>query len=95
MGEKSLNMGFRCPPELARKMRSKMAELGMKNDSDFIRCALEEKIKYMEWTVEEEKANYDPGNNFDVKLKRALVTNPDIQKIICDLVEKSLKENKK
>ena len=49
----------------------------------------------MEWTVEEEKANYEPGNNFDVKLKRALVTNPDIQKIICDLVEKSLKENKK
>ena len=71
-----------------------MATLGMKNTSDFIKCAIEEKIKYMEWTVEEEKAIYEPGNNFDVKLKRALVTNPDIQKIICDLVEKSLKENK-
>ena len=72
-----------------------MAIIGMKHESDFIRSALEEKIKHMEWTVEEEKASYEPSNNFDVKLKRALVTNPDIQKIICDLVEKSLKENKK
>lgn len=94
MVEKSQNMGFRCPAELARKMKSKMAELGMKNNSEFILAALNEKITYMEWTAEEEKANYTPGDNFDVKLKRALITNPDIQQIICDMVEKRTKGDK-
>lgn len=80
-----------------------MAILGYSKRSEYLRACIEEKMardKYqMEtggpWVVGEEPPNYgDHPSRFDTELLRALVSNKNVQTVICDMVEKKLMEKK-
>lgn len=101
--DSSVHLNLRISEELSKEIDIQMAILGYVRKTDYVRDALREKIsrdKYQfdsdgKYAVGENLPNYSSHpKRFDTELIRALVSNKDVQKIICDLVEKSLKEKK-
>ena len=102
--EEMVHLNLKISENLSNEMNIQMAILGYVRKTDYVRAAIKEKIsrdKFQlesesRYTVGEKPQNYgEHPTRFDTELMRALISNKDIQKIICDLVEKSLKENKK
>lgn len=85
-------MGFRCPEELAQKMDYQMAILGIPRYSDYIKICIEEKIARDNYSVSEDIEKYGRPTRFDTELKRAIISNKDIQNLINELIEEKLKE---
>lgn len=100
----SIHLTLRISNTLSEEIDEQMAILGYVRKTDYVRAAIKEKISRDKFQLEsgtkyavgEKPQNYgERPTRFDTELMRALISNKDIQKIICDLVEKSLKENKK
>lgn len=90
-GLKSEAIGFRCSKAMLEKIHVQMSILGLTRVSDYARIAVEEKIERDSYQFSESPTDYssDRPKRFDAELKRALVSNKDVQKIIVDIVEKS------
>lgn len=89
-GPKSEAIGFRCSKVMLDKIYVQMSILGLTRVSDYARIAVEEKIERDSYQFAEAPGNYESERpkRFDAELKRALISNKDIQKIIVDIVEK-------
>lgn len=105
MTEKAtVHLNLKISENLSEEMDIQMSVLGYVKKTDYVRAAIKEKIardKYQlesgnKYTVGENTPNYaEHPPRFDVELMRALISNKDIQKVICDIVEKYLKDGKK
>lgn len=93
-GPKSEAIGFRCSKTMLDKIYIQMSVLGLTRVSDYARIAVEEKIMRDSYQFSENAAEYETERpkRFDSELKRALISNKDIQKIIVDIVEKNTKK---
>lgn len=76
--------------------------LGYVRKTDYVRAAIKEKVERekdliesgTKYFVKEASPKYMTQDYIDTEIKRALMSNKDIQKIICDLVEKNQKKEK-
>ena len=76
--------------------------LGYVRKTDYVRAAIKEKVErekeFLEsgtkYYIKEASPKYMTQDYIDTEIKRALMSNKDIQKIICDLVEKNQKKEK-
>lgn len=99
----SVHLTLRLPLELVKEIEVQMAILGYSKRSEYFKACIEEKIardNYQResgttYAVGEETPNYGAHpTRFDTELIRALVSNKNIQTIICDIVEKRTKRDK-
>lgn len=101
--DSAVHLNLRISDELSKEIEIQMAILGYVRKTDYVRDALREKIARDKFQLES-GSKYDVGEKapdyaahpkrFDTELMRALISNEDIQKVICDIVEKRLKEIK-
>lgn len=76
--------------------------LGYVRKTDYVRAAIKEKVERekellesgTKYYIKEASPKYMTQDYIDTEIKRALMSNKDIQKIICDLVEKNQKKEK-
>ena len=101
MKDDSVHLTLRISGTLSEEIDKQMVILGYVRKTDYVRAAIKEKIerdKYQfesgsQYYVGEVPAKYgERPIPFDTELMRALISNKDIQKVICDFVEKYLKE---
>mgnify|MGYP003299716557 CR=1 FL=1 len=88
----SVHLNLRISEELSKQIELQMAVLGYVRKTDYVRDALKEKIARDTYSVEEDAAKYTKPSRFDVELKRAIISNPDIQKLINKMIEEKIKE---
>lgn len=101
--DSTVHLNLRISEDLSKEMDIQMAILGYVRKTDYVRDALREKISRDKYQFESD-TKYDVGEKapdyaahpkrFDTELMRALVSNKDIQKVICEIVDKNMKEGK-
>ena len=99
-----IHLNLKISENLSNEMDIQMAILGYVRKTDYVRAAIKEKIARDKFQLES-GSKYDVGEKapdyaahpkrFDTELMRALVSNKDIQKVICEIVDKNMKEGKK
>lgn len=103
MKDTSVHLTLRISGALSEEIDKQMVILGYVRKTDYVRAAIKEKIerdKYQyesntDYYVGEVPAKYgERPMPFDTELMRALVSNKDIQKVICEIVDKNKKEGK-
>lgn len=98
----SVHLTLRISDELSKEIDSQMDILGYVRKTDYVRAAIKEKVERekellesgTKYFVKEASPKYMTQDYIDTEIKRALMSNKDIQKIICDLVEKNQKKEK-
>lgn len=98
----SVHLTLRISDELSKEIDSQMDILGYVRKTDYVRAAIKEKVERekdllesgTKYFVKEASPKYMTQDYIDNEIKRALMSNKDIQKIICDLVEKNQKKEK-
>lgn len=98
----SVHLTLRISDELSKEIDSQMDILGYVRKTDYVRAAIKEKVERekellesgTKYHVKEASQKYMTQDYIDTEIKRALMSNKDIQKIICDLVEKNQKKEK-
>lgn len=98
-----IHLNLKISENLSKEMDIQMAILGYVRKTDYVRAAIKEKIARDKFQLES-GSKYDVGEKapdyaahpkrFDTELMRALISNKDIQKVICDIVNKNMKEGK-
>lgn len=101
--ESMIHLNLKISENLSKEMDIQMAILGYVRKTDYVRAAIKEKIARDNFQLES-SSKYDVGEKapdyaahpkrFDTELMRALVSNKDIQKVICEIVDKNMKEGK-
>jgi hypothetical protein len=98
----SVHLTLRISDELSKEIDSQMDILGYVRKTDYVRAAIKEKVERekeilesgTKYYVKEAPPKYMTQDYIDSEIKRALMSNKDIQTIICDLVEKNQKKEK-
>lgn len=98
----SVHLTLRISDELSKEIDSQMDILGYVRKTDYVRAAIKEKVERekellesgTKYYIKEASPKYMTQDYIDTEIKRALMSNKDIQKIICDLVEKNQKKEK-
>lgn len=88
----SIHLTLRISESLSKEIDTQMAVLGYVRKTDYVRDALKEKIARDKYELKEDIAQYNKPTRFDVELKRAIISNPDIRKLIGELVEEKINE---
>lgn len=99
----SVHLTLRISDELSKEIDSQMDILGYVRKTDYVRAAIKEKVEREKallksgkrYSVKESSPKYMAHEYIDTEIKRALMSNREIQALICDLVENYLKDGKK
>ena len=98
----SVHLTLRISDELSKEIDSQMDILGYVRKTDYVRAAIKEKVERekellesgTKYFVKEASPKYMTQEYIDTEIKRALMSNKDIRRIVSDIVEEILSKNK-
>ena len=98
----SVHLTLRISDELSKEIDSQMDILGYVRKTDYVRAAIKEKVERekdllesgTKYHVKEASPKYMTQEYIDTEIKRALISNKDIRRIVSDIVEEILSKNK-